>query len=113
MRKLKKKIADKFKKLWHQTKHIGKVIKIETNETYLASQILLKLAKGKEVTPEQIKFLKEQSIDFGKALALIGLQAVPGSSLAIIAIEKAGKKYGFSVFPKDQKDPEVDETLQK
>lgn len=113
MKKLKKKILSGIKKMWHKTKKVGRAIKRETNETYLASKILLKIAKGEEVTQEQIKFLKEQSIDFGKALALIGLQAVPGSSLAIIAIEKAGKKYGFSVFPKDQKDPEVDETLQK
>lgn len=52
-------------------------------------------------------FLKGQSIDLAKALALIGLQAVPGSSLAIIALEKIGKKYGFTLFPQAQKDPDV------
>ena len=64
------------------------------------------MAKGKEVTPEQVQFLKDQSVDVGKALALIGLQAIPGSSVAIIAIEKAGQKHGFTLFPKDQVDPE-------
>lgn len=107
MKRIKNKINVGLKKMWDSTKRIGRAIKRETNETYLASKILMKIAKGEEVTEEQIKFLKEQSIDFGKALALIGLQAIPGSSVAIVAIEKAGKKYGFTVFPKDQPDPEI------
>lgn len=86
-------------------KEVGKAFKREVSETKIASQILLKIIKGKEVTPEQIKFLKNQSIDIGKALAIIGLQAVPGSSIAIIALEKAGKKYGFTLFPRDQNGP--------
>lgn len=84
--------------------------KREGKETYIAAKILFKISKGKEVTPEQIKFLKEQSVDIGKALALIGLQAVPGSSVAIVALEKIGEKHGFTLFPKDQNDPTMEES---
>jgi len=109
-------IKKKAKAAWKKTKQIEKAFKREASETYTASKILLHLAEGKEATPEQIKFLKEQSIDFGKALALIGLQAIPGSSVAIVALEKLGEKHGFTLFPKDQVDPKMDdkktETLQ-
>jgi len=105
MKKLKNKIKKKLKLLWAKTKKLGKAFKREANETYIASQILLDLANGKEASPEKIKFLKEQSIDFGKALALIGLQAIPGSSVAIVALEKVGQKHGFSLFPQDQPNP--------
>lgn len=103
------KVKDKLKSAWDKTKQIGRAFKRETSETYIASKILLHLVEGKEATPEQIKFLKEQSIDFGKALTLIGLQAVPGSSVAIVALEKIGQKHGFTLFPKDQVDPEMKE----
>lgn len=83
--------------------------KREGKETYIAAKIFIKISKGKEVTPEQISFLKSQSIDIGKVLALIGLQAVPGSSVALIALEKFGKKHGFTIFPKDQIEPPTDE----
>lgn len=111
--KLRLKIADKSKKVWEETKNIGKAAKREAQETRDASKILMKIVKGKDVTPEEVKFLKDQSVDLGKAVALIGLQAVPGSSVAIIAIEKVGQKHGFTLFPKDQVDPEQkkDETI--
>lgn len=114
MNKIKKNISEKAQSVWQKTKVIVLFFQREAQETHTASKILLKIIKGKEVTPEQIKFLKEQSIDFGKALALIGLQAVPGSSVAIIALEKVGQKHGFTLFPKDQIEPEdkkPDETI--
>jgi hypothetical protein len=91
--------------VWGEIKTVGKAFKRESEETKAASKILLKIVKGKEVTSEELHFLKEQSVDLGKALAIIGLQAVPGSSIAIIAIEKLGQKHGFTLFPKDQKEP--------
>jgi len=108
---IKSKVIDTKNKVVDTTKQLICFFKREGKETYVASKILLKLAEGKEVSPEQIKFLKEQSVDFGKALALIGLQAIPGSSIAIIALEKIGEKNGFTLFPKDQVDPKEDETL--
>ena len=79
----------------------------EVHETYLASEILLTLLKGNSVSKTQIQFLKDQSFDITKAIALIGLQAVPGSSLAIIALEKIAEQHGFSLFPRAENDPGV------
>jgi hypothetical protein len=93
------------KMAWIKTKSIGAAFKREARETREASKILLKIVNGKEVTKEEIKFLKDQSADLGKALALIGLQAVPGSSVAILAIEKVGQKHGFTLFPQSQSAP--------
>ena len=105
-RKLKIFIITKAIVTWSWIKSVGKAFRRESKETKIASKILLKMLRGKKVTPEEIHFLKSQSVDLGKALALIGLQAVPGSSFAIIAIEKVAQKYGFTLFPKEQKKPE-------
>ena len=98
-------IQNETNKAVENIKNFGEASKREMRETYLASEILLKISVGHDVSDEQIKFLKEQSIDFAKALTLIGLQAIPGSSVAIIALEKIGKKHGFTLFPQAQQDP--------
>lgn len=87
--------------IWGGIKSVGKSFKRESKETQVAFRILMRIVRGKAVSDDEIKFLKGQSGDIGKALAIIGLQAVPGSSFAIIAIEKAGQKYGFTLFPKE------------
>lgn len=75
----------------------------ERKETVIAAKILRKLIKDEDsVTEEEVNFLKSQSADLGKAAGLLGLQFVPGSSLGIIALEKLGKKKGFTIFPKEQ-----------
>ena len=104
---LKGQIKDKTGKAINEIKNISSATKREAKETYLASEILLKLSKGEDVSPEQIRFLKQQSVDFAKALTLIGLQAIPGSSIAIVALEKVAKKYGFTLFPQAQKEPKA------
>ena len=58
------------------------------------------------MTEKEIGFLKGQFADLGKAVGLLGLQLVPRSSLGIIALEKIGKKKGFTVFPKEHEIPE-------
>lgn len=97
-----------LKTAWIKIKVTINVFQREANETVIAAKILTKMLKGKEVSKEQIEFLKGQSVDLGKALALIGLQAIPGSSVAIIALEKVASKYGITLFPKDQSDPNMD-----
>jgi hypothetical protein len=104
--KIKNTIVAKSIMIWDKTKLVGKAFKREAHETEVASRILLKIVERKKVTSNEIKFLKAQSIDLGKALALIGLQAVPGSTIAIIAIEKFGQKHGFTLFPKAQVEPD-------
>ena len=102
--KIRIQIVTKSVYIWESTKSIGNAFKREARETKDASKILMRIMEGKEVSHEEIKFLKSQSADLGKALAIIGLQAVPGSSIAIIAIEKVVQRHGFTLFPKDQEE---------
>lgn len=89
------KVGDKVHEIKDATIREGK----ETNE---AAKILLRMSQGKDVSEEEIEFLKHQSVDVGKAVALIGLQVIPFSSAGIIAIEIVANKHGFSVFPTSQ-----------
>lgn len=94
------KALESMKKLGHATEKQAK-------DTYLASEILLSLTKGDDVSVEQITFMKAQSVNLAKALTLIGLQAVPGSSVAIVVLEKVAEKHGFSLFPRNLEEPEM------
>ena len=95
-------------KAWTGVKNIGKAVTRETLETYAAAKILIKLTHDSEnVTDEEIEFMKDQSVDLVKALTIIGLQAVPGSSAGIIALEVLAKKKGFTLFPKEHKIPKT------
>ncbi|MEO8760689.1 MAG: hypothetical protein ABI448_07360 [Bacteroidia bacterium] len=107
IKKIKGQMKDEANKALENIKSIGNASKREIYETYLASEILLKLSTGDDVSEEQITFLKEQSIDVAKALTLIGLQAIPGSSVAIIILEKLGEKHGFTLFPKAHKNSDT------
>ena len=98
-------VKDVGEKTWDSTKKIGKSIGRETKETVVAAKILSKLIRNKEPSEKEVEFLKSQSVDLGKALILLGLQAIPGSSIGIIAIEKMLKKKGLTIFPKEQEVP--------
>ena len=87
-------------KTLHGIKNLETYSVTETQDTFIAAEILLRFLEEKPVSEKQIIFLKAQSIDFVKVLALLGLQAVPGSSVAIIALEKIGEKHGFSIIPR-------------
>lgn len=102
-----------FQSAWDKLKKTGNAFKREANETVIAAKILGRMIKGKDVTQEQIDFLKNQSIDLGKALAIVGVQAIPGSSVAVIALEKLAEKHGFTLFPKDQVEPNMEEPMKK
>lgn len=83
-----------------------RAFKRERKETVIAAKILSRLLKDENsVSREEIKFLKSQTVDIGKAVGLLGLQFIPGSSLGIIALEKLGRKKGFTVFPKEHEIP--------
>lgn len=101
------KIEIKAKVFWQKTRDLGKTFKREADETKVAVKILKKIIRKEEVSPEQIQFLKSQSVDLGKAMAIVGLQAIPGSSLALLGLEKIGQKHGFTLFPKDQVEPDM------
>ncbi len=82
--------------------------KEEVNDDYAAAQILVLFLEDKPVSETDIVFLKKQSIDFAKVLALIGLQAIPGSSVALVVLQKAAEKHGFSIFPDPEKAPDIE-----
>jgi hypothetical protein len=104
-----KKIEEQLKaeacKALEALKNLEHATETQVKDTYLASEILLSLTKGHEVSAEQITFLKDQSVNLGKALTLIGLQVVPGSSIAIVVLEKVVEKHGFTLFPRELKKP--------
>jgi hypothetical protein len=97
-------------KAWTGIRDAGKAVKRETIETVVAAKIFLKILSDSEISDKEIEFLKDQSVDIVKALALIGLQAVPGSSIGIIALEKFAKSKGFTVLPKAQEIPNKNTT---
>jgi hypothetical protein len=96
-----------------KSKEIKQAFNREKKETRIAAKILLKLIKTKEATPEEIKFLKGQSADLGKAFTLLGLQAVPGATLIIAGLEKLLRKYDLTIFPQAQEIPDSFEEKEK
>jgi len=97
-------------KAWTGVKDVSKAVVRETVETAAAAKIFLKILSNSEISEKEVEFLKDQSVDIVKALALIGLQAVPGSSIGIIALEKFAKSKGFTILPKAQEIPKDDTT---
>jgi len=107
MKRIKLWIRIRFNKIRIYFIKTGRAFKRESKETVVAAKILRKLIKDEDsVTEEEVKFLKNQGADLGKAVGLLGLQLVPGSSVGIIALEKIGKKKGFTIFPKENELPE-------
>lgn len=87
----------KFRDSW---KSFLKVFKREKDETKEAILIFKKLLRGGNPTPEEIKFLKSQSLDLAKIVGIMSLGVV---SMAIpIALEKILNKWDISIMPKDQ-----------
>lgn len=102
MNKIKIWFRKQSKKIYIIIIKVNLAFKKESKETVAAAKILIKLIKDeRKVSDEEVKFIKEQSVDVGKVVALIGLQLIPGSSIGIIALEKIGKKRGFTIFPKE------------
>lgn len=87
----------KIKKFW---KLNVLILKREKKQTKEAIRILKKVLQKRDPTPEEIKYLKGQSLDLVKIVGLMGLGVV---SVAIpIALEKALNKWDISIMPKDQ-----------
>ena len=79
----------------------------EGKETTEAAKILAKLINRKEVTEEEKKFLKEQSKDLARIVAVMSLGAV---SMALpIALEKILNKWNISIIPKSNEPKDKEE----
>lgn len=92
------KAKNKIKESW---KRFLVIFKREKSETKEAIKILKKVLRKQDPTPEEIKFLKSQSLDLAKIVGVMGLGAV--SMVIPIALEKALNKWDISIMPKDHK----------
>jgi hypothetical protein len=94
--KLKDKLPNKvkLKKSWESFVSIAKR---EGKETVEAAKILKKVMTRKNPTPEEIKYLKSQSLDIAKILGMMTL----GTTLSL-TLNKILSKWNISILPKEQ-----------
>ena len=92
--------GEKFKEGWSE---FLSAAKREGKETAVAAKILKRLVYRKEVSKEEKKFLKDQSIDLLKIVGVVGLGVV--SSIIPVALEKILNKKGLSMMPSSQNTP--------
>jgi hypothetical protein len=85
---------EKIKQSWQ---NLVSIARREGKETTIAAGILKKIITNKDVTDEEIKYLKSQSGDVLKLLAMASL----GVTLSTL-INKGLSKWGISLLPKDQ-----------
>jgi hypothetical protein len=88
---------------------MGKVKKTairEKKETIVAARILRRYLLGKELSAEELKFLKEQSIDLARILPIVAAQAVPAPIPITPFLITLGKKVGIDLIPKEQLIPD-------
>lgn len=104
----KKYLKEGIKESWNS--FMG-LVRREGKETREAVNIIKKIVLKKEVTPEEIKYLKSQSADIAKIVGIMGLGAV---SMAIpIALEKILNKWDISIMPTAQsEEPAEEETVE-
>ena len=85
-----------LKKFWFE---LTKGAKRERKETAEAVKILARLIKNRDsVTQEDLTFLKQQSGDIARIIALISLGAV--SVVIPVGLEKLLNQYGISIMPR-------------
>ena len=80
-------------------REIKKGVKRESEETKEAAGILQKMVMGKEVTEEERKFLKYQSVDILKVIPLVIIQGIPVPIPITPILIALGRKYGFNILP--------------
>jgi hypothetical protein len=77
----------------------------EYRETIVAGEILHDIISQREVTEEEAKFLKEQSIDLLKTMGVLGVSVLPMSTVVLIGIERTLRPHGMTIFPKKHELP--------
>lgn len=92
-------------KVRQQLERLRDSTKEEYIQTVAAGKVLMDIMRGGKPTRQELKFLKEQSVDLLKILGLIGANAIPMSSLILVAIERAMKPYGISLLPTKREIP--------
>ena len=82
-----------------QTKEFFVKLKKEWGETKEGAIILKKIASGEEISKEENAALKEQIKDLAKGIPLLALVALPGGSIATVALVKLAKKVNVDLRP--------------
>lgn len=93
---------------WDQIRNsftrLKKLSGTKANETVVAAGILLRLLKNKKISEEEVRFLKNHSIDIVKIIGILGLGIISVSiPIALGALLK--RKYGINIFPEPQEIP--------
>jgi hypothetical protein len=98
-----------YKKGTDFTKSVIQGAKREGKETVQAVEILRKMIKGEEVTDNEIRFFKAQSVDLFKVIPLVAISSIPIPIPITPLLIVLGKKYGFSVLPNSHEKIKLDE----
>ena len=83
---------------------VWEAVKIEGQETKICVEIISKMIKEEPVTENEKEFLKAQSLDLARILPLIAIQGIPIPVPITPFLIILGRKYGFDVLPKDNRD---------
>ena len=102
---------DKKNKIKDTIKQASKTAKREIDDTAKAAKIIKNIIKNKNATPEEVAFLKHQSIDIMKILGILGISII--SSAIPILLDKILKPKGINIFPTEfnlENDQDNDDT---
>lgn len=87
-------------------KSVRTTAKRERKETVIAVKILRRYLLYREISDDEKRFLKEQSIDIARLLPLVAIQAIPVPVPIAPLLIGLGKKIGIDLMPKEQKLPD-------
>ena len=79
-----------------------KKFKVDSKKEYEETKELAKLIweyKDRDLTPQEIEIVKNQSLDIVKLLILSGVFIIPFGSAVIFIFVKIGKKFVIKVLP--------------
>ena len=74
-------------------------IRQEIRESGEAGKLILQAVRGKNLSKEQLAFIKRQLRDIGVGTALLGLFFLPAGGLGIVGLVKLGKYYNIDILP--------------
>lgn len=108
---IKDKILNKSRELGKSmkdtTKKVARIGKREARQTLMALDIIgKKILKGRKITPEEAKFLKDQGKDIARLIPLIAIQGIPAPVPITPFLIAYGRKVGLDLVPKDNVEPE-------
>jgi len=90
-----------FRKTCEFAKKTWVAVKREGKETKQAMLILQRMIKGEPVSDNEKKFLKSQSGDLIKCVAVVAISGIPVPFPITPLLIIVGKKYNFNVLPQD------------